>query len=154
MEQSILKLSDRLQNITRFFLDTAPVIYYVEENDRYLPLIQMVFDHLDAGLLTAVTSPITLAECLVMPYRLKNADLRQAFTELITSGSGAEFTLLDHEQADRAAELRARYNLSLTDAFQVAIALTTNCDAFLTNDITLKRVTEIDVIVLDETEAG
>jgi predicted nucleic acid-binding protein len=154
MERPILKLSERLQTVTRLLLDTAPVIYYVEGNERYLPLVQMVFDHLDAGLLTAITSPITLAECLVIPYRLKNADLRQAFTELITSGSGAEFTPLDHDQAVRAAELRATYNLSLADAFQVAIALTTNCDAFLTNDIALKRVTEIDVIVLDETEAG
>jgi predicted nucleic acid-binding protein len=90
----------------------------------------------------------------VIPYRVSNTVLRQAFSDLITSGSGAEFTPLDQEKADRAAELRARYNLSLTDAFQIAIALTTNCDAFLTNDITLKRVTEINVIVLDETEAG
>lgn len=154
MERPILKLSDQLQAITRLFVDTAPVIYYVEENERYLPLVQIVFDRLDTGLLTAVTSPITLAECLVMPYRLKNVDLRQAFADLITGGSGTEFALLDHKQAERAAELRARYNLSLTDAFQVAIALTTNCDAFLTNDIALKRVTEINVIVLDETEAG
>ena len=154
MEPSILKLSERLQTVTRLFLDTAPVIYYVEENERYLPLVQMVFDHLDTGLLTAVTSPITLAECPVIPYRVNNTVLRQAFSDLITSGSGAEFTPLDQEKADRAAELRARYNLSLTDAFQIAIALTTNCDAFLTNDITLKRVTEINVIVLDETEAG
>jgi predicted nucleic acid-binding protein len=154
MEPSILKLSEQLQTITRLFLDTAPVIYYVEENERYLPLVQMVFDQLDTGLLTGVTSPITLAECLVIPYRLNKTVLQQAFSDLITSGSGAEFTPLDQEQADRAAELRARYNLSLTDAFQVAIALTTNCDAFLTNDIVLKRVIEINVIVLDETEAG
>lgn len=154
MERPILKLSEYLQTISRLFLDTAPVIYYVEANEHYLPLVQTVFDHLDAGSLTAVTSPVTLAECLVMPYRLNQTDLRQAFIDLITGGSGAEFTLLGQEQADRAAELRARYNLSLTDAFQVAFALTTNCDAFLTNDIALKRVTEINVIVLDEIEAG
>jgi predicted nucleic acid-binding protein len=49
----------------------------------------------------------------------------------------------------RAAELRARYNLTLTDAFQVACALDAGCEAFLTNDFGLKRVTEIQVIVLD-----
>ncbi|MEW5961821.1 MAG: hypothetical protein AB1801_29220 [Chloroflexota bacterium] len=53
----------------------------------------------------------------MIPYRLNRADLRQAFTDLITSGSGAEFTPLDQAKADLAAELRARYNLSLTDAF-------------------------------------
>jgi predicted nucleic acid-binding protein len=154
MVRSILKLSEHLSSITRIFLDTAPVIYYVEANERYLPLAQTVFDHLDAGLLTAVTSPITLAECLVIPYRLNNTELKQAFTDLITGGSGVEFALLDQQIADWAAELRARYNLSLTDAFQVAIALSKNCDAFLTNDVALKRVTEIKVIVLAELEAG
>lgn len=154
MEQPILKLSERLQTVNRLFLDTAPVIYYVEGNERYLPLVQMVFDRLDAGLLTAVTSPITLAECLVIPYRLNRTDLRQAFTDLITGGNGAEFTPLDQTQAGLAAELRARYNLSLADAFQVATALNANCDAFLSNDIALNRVTEIDVIVLEDMEAG
>jgi predicted nucleic acid-binding protein len=40
----------------------------------------------------------------------------------------------------------------LTDAFQVAVAIASGCDAFLTNDIALKRVTELGVIVLDEME--
>jgi predicted nucleic acid-binding protein len=53
----------------------------------------------------------------------------------------------------RAAELRARYNLSLTDAFQIAVALQSGCDAFLTNDMTLKRVSELSVVVLEEMEA-
>jgi predicted nucleic acid-binding protein len=48
--------------------------------------------------------------------------------------------------------LRARYNLTLTDAFQLAVAIQTECDAFLTNDIDLKRVTEIPIIVLSEVE--
>lgn len=52
----------------------------------------------------------------------------------------------------KAADLRARYNLSLTDAFQVAVAIASNCDTFLTNDIALKRVTELGMIVLDEIE--
>ena len=41
-------------------------------------------------------------------------------------------------------------NLTLTDSFQVATALLAECQALLTNDITLKRVTELDIIVLDE----
>jgi predicted nucleic acid-binding protein len=38
------------------------------------------------------------------------------------------------------------------DALQVAVALSANCDAFLTNDIALKKITEIDMIILKETE--
>jgi predicted nucleic acid-binding protein len=54
--------------------------------------------------------------------------------------------------ADQAANLRARHNLTLADALQVAVALSSGCDAFLTNDAALKRVEGLNVIVLDEFE--
>jgi predicted nucleic acid-binding protein len=46
--------------------------------------------------------------------------------------------------------LRARYNLRTPDALQVATALVRRCEAFLTNDARLKRVTEIRVLTLDD----
>jgi len=42
--------------------------------------------------------------------------------------------------------------LGYTDAFQIAAALAAGCDAFLTNDNTLKRVSELTILVLDELE--
>jgi predicted nucleic acid-binding protein len=42
--------------------------------------------------------------------------------------------------------------LTLTDALQVAAALNAGCGTFLTNDVTLKRVTELRVLLLDELE--
>ena len=59
---------------------------------------------------------------------------------------------IDEVIARRAAQLRARYPLALDDAFQIVTAIIAQCDAFLTNDATLKRVTELNVIVLDEVE--
>lgn len=145
-----MNMTERLKQVTKLFLDTAPIIYFVEENQRYSPLVAIVFDRLDNGPLTAVTSPVTLAECLVIPMRSNNLALKQSFIDRITSGSNTAFAVLDQKAAERAAELRAKYNLTLTDAFQVSIALNQGCDAFLTNDLTLKRVTELEVIVLDE----
>jgi predicted nucleic acid-binding protein len=52
--------------------------------------------------------------------------------------------------AERAAELRASYGMRLPDALQIAAALGERCDAFLTNDRRLARVTEIRVLVLDD----
>ncbi|MFB2977929.1 type II toxin-antitoxin system VapC family toxin [Microseira sp. BLCC-F43] len=52
--------------------------------------------------------------------------------------------------AIQAEQIRSRYNLQLPDAFQIAIALAANCEAFLTNDVILRRVTELRVLVLDE----
>ena len=77
---------------------------------------------------------------------------RKIFADLIVNGYNTVFALIEQETAKQAADLRARYNLSLTDAFQVAVAIASGCDAFLTNDIALKRVTELGVMVVDEME--
>ena len=50
--------------------------------------------------------------------------------------------------ADLAAGLRAHHALRTPDALHVATALATGCDAFLTNDATLRRVTALPVISL------
>jgi len=56
--------------------------------------------------------------------------------------------------ADRAASLRARYRLRTPDAIQIATALQTRVDAFLTNDRDLRRVEEVPVLLIDELGDG
>lgn len=147
-----MKLAKQLDKIGGIFLDTAPVIYFVEQNPEFSPKVQEIFERLDDGNLTAVVSPITLAECLVLPYKQKNSDIAQIFTELLANSENVLFYPIDEVIADKAADLRARYNLTLTDAFQLAIAIQAECDAFLTNDVDLKRVKEIPILVLSEAE--
>jgi predicted nucleic acid-binding protein len=79
-------------------------------------------------------------------------DLVEKFRKVIMTGAHTYYVGVD-AVAESAAELRARYNLSLTDAFQIAAALSAGCDAFLSNDTALKRVTEFRVLVLDELQA-
>jgi predicted nucleic acid-binding protein len=77
--------------------------------------------------------------------------LVQQFRNVITVGVHTHYVGVD-SVAEQAAELRARYNLSLTDAFQIAAALAAGCDAFLTNDAALKRVSKLTILMLDELE--
>jgi len=147
-----MKLAKQLDKIGVIFLDTAPVIYFVEQNPEFSPKVQELFERLDDGNLTAVVSPITLAECLVLPYKQKKVEIAQIFTELLANSENVLFYPIDEVIADKAADLRARYNLTLTDAFQLAIAIQAECDAFLTNDADLKRVKEIPILVLSEAE--
>jgi predicted nucleic acid-binding protein len=147
-----MNLSERLKGVRRVFLDTAPVIYFVEENPHYAAKAQGVFERLDSGELSAVASPVTLLECLVLPYRSGNTEAAQAFTRLLVNSESVSFHPIDEQVADQAANLRARHNLTLADALQVAVALSSGCDAFLTNDAALKRVEGLNVIVLDEIE--
>lgn len=112
----------------------------------------VVVDFIADGAITAVTSPVTLAECLVHPVRLGLPRVSQAFIRTIVRGDNTEFVPIDDTIAQRAAEIRSRYNLTLPDAFQVAVALEAGCEAFLTNDLDLRRVSELHVVVLDDLE--
>jgi len=76
--------------------------------------------------------------------------LAQQFRELIKTGPHTRFVPINAEVADQAAHLRARYNLRLPDALQVATAVYAGCDAFLTNDTQLQRVQDLRVNVLEE----
>jgi predicted nucleic acid-binding protein len=147
-----LKIADALQDVHSLFLDTAPLVYYVEEHPNYLAVTTAVFDLVDADNLTFITSPVTLAECLIFPIRMGNTVVQQNFVDLILYGENTKFVSLNEIIAQQAAELRVRYNLELADAFQIATALVSNCDAFLTNDIRLQRVSEIRVLVIDQLE--
>ena len=149
-----MKISERLQGVARMFLDTAPIVYDVEKNPRDLAKVQGIFRQIDVGTLTAVTSPVTLAECLVSPIRLGLTTLRQDFIDLIHGGSNTVFVPFGADTARLAAELRVRYNLSLPDAFQVAAAREGGCNAFLTNAMMRKRVTALNLIVLEEVESA
>lgn len=144
-----MSVADVLTGIQRLFLDTAPVIYHVEGVVAYQALTDVIFQAISNGTVEAVTSSVTLAECLVHPYRNSDLKLIERFRNVVTEGTHTSYVGVD-SVAESAAQLRARYNLSLTDAFQVAAALASSCEAFLTNDSALKRVVELRVLVLDE----
>ena len=76
--------------------------------------------------------------------------MQRDFTELIVNGKNTVFVMMDHAISQKAAKLRAEFNLSLLDAFQVATALSTGCDVLLTNDSDMKIVADIKVIVLGD----
>lgn len=104
-----MKIVDALRDIKRLLLDTAPVIYYVETHPVYYSLLAPIFKEIDSGALTAVVSPITLAECLVIPLRAGTTRLQENFLNLMHNGSNTEFHYIDSDGAERAADIRARY---------------------------------------------
>jgi predicted nucleic acid-binding protein len=97
-----------------------------------------------------VVSPVTLAECVTLPIRLGQVELQQRFTDLLTATEGILLVNIDAVIAQEAAELRIQYGLKLPDALQVATAIAAGCEAFLTNDVALKRVKELRVLTMVE----
>ena len=57
------------------FVDTAPIIYFIEEKPIFLDKLFRLFSAAEKGELFLITSVITFLEVLVLPLRLKQNDL-------------------------------------------------------------------------------
>ncbi len=132
------------------FLDTAPLIYFIEGNSEYDKKLIPVFKANEEGKFQFVTSALTFTEVLIQPIKLKRNDLVEQYTETLTSYSGIEIVEMNIQVALRAAHLRVKYNLRTPDAIQVATALERSANIFLTNDRKLKTVKEIEVFTLSD----
>lgn len=148
-----MKAIEAFSRLHRVFLDSAPVIYHVQAHPSFFGRTSLIFQRIDDGKVEAVTSVITLAECLVLPMRRNDTILADRFRERIVGGCNTKMTGVD-DVAEKAAELRARYNVSLIDAMQLACARAEGCDGFLTNDRRLARVVDLSVLVLADLEDG
>ena len=148
-----MKLGTALHQVNRLFLDAAPVIYYIDANPAYFDLMDQIFTWIESNSIRVVTSPVTLAECLILPIRQNNLSQEQLFIDIITAQDTADFIETTASIARTAAEIRAKYNLKLPDALQVATAIAAGCQAFLTNDAQLKCVAELKILVVSELEA-
>lgn len=139
-----------LSKVRSLFLDSAPIIYFVERHPIYNPVLLPFFTSIDNNKIQTVTSPITLAECLVQPLKTGNSEIADKFEALIVHQSNTIFVATNPLIAKQAADIRARYGLKLPDSIQIATAIFMKCDLLLTNDVDFKRVNEIKVLVIEE----
>ena len=95
---------------------------------------------------------MALTKVLVQPVRTGDTAVAKRYKAVLLNSNHFRLEPLTPAIAHRAADVRARYNLKTPDAIHVATAIAPGCDAFLTNDTGIKRVTEIAVIILDELE--
>ena len=120
-------------------LDTAPLIYFIEENPTYIEPVRIFFEAMEKGGFMVVTSTVTLLEVLVHPLRNNNRDLATEYRDILL---GSKLTTLEVSStiAEQAAQLRADYNLRTPDAIQISAAITAGASHFLTNDIRLPEI--------------
>jgi len=131
-------------------LDTAPLIYFIEDVTPYADLLHPVFDRLERHALAAVTSTITLAEILTKPLADKNFTLVDEIKFAIKTFSTLSMVAIDEKLAEAAALIRARHAIRLPDALQIAAAIQGEATLFITNDKRLKKVDGVEVLVLSD----
>jgi predicted nucleic acid-binding protein len=131
-------------------LDTAPLIYFIEENPIYVDLADAFFAAMSGGEFRVVTSVVTLLEVLVYPLREGDAALAQDYREILFEEEGLTTIEVSPAIAQEAARLRAVYNIHSLDAIQMATAILEGASFFLTNDARLPSLPGLEVLVLDE----
>ncbi|MBN1659780.1 MAG: PIN domain-containing protein [Anaerolineae bacterium] len=135
-------------------LDTTPLIYFIEENPRYIDLVLPFFEALDRGEFTVVTSVITLLEVLVHPLRLGDERLADQYRGILLGAGGLRTVTLTAELAEEASRIRADHGLRTPDAIQLATVCHEGAAFFLTNDTRLPSVPGLTILVLDRLQDG
>jgi predicted nucleic acid-binding protein len=130
-------------------LDTAIFIYYIEENETFLPLVATIFEDVARGRREVVTSSLTLLEVLVVPFRAGNLALADRYEAALSRSRGVRLVGITSAQLRMAAQLRAVHSAVRTpDALQLAAALSAGCSTFVTNDRDLPEIPGLDVVQL------
>ncbi len=134
-------------------LDSAPLIYFIEENPTYLEMTDAFFEAMIRGEFKVVTSVVTLPEVLVYPLRQGNTILAQQYRDILFDAEGLTTIQVSPDIAEVAAQLRAIHNLRTPDAIQMATAIFEGASFFVTNDARLPSLPGLEVLVLEELRA-
>ena len=129
-------------------VDTAIFIYFIEENPRFLPLLEPIFREVDKGRREIVTSALTLLEVLVVPYRSGDHLLAERYEALLTRSRGVRVAEISRDHLRTVAQLRAATGVKTPDALQLVAALRAGCAAFLTNDRELPALRGLRILQL------
>lgn len=131
-------------------LDTTPLIYFIEKNPTYHALVRPFFLAFSREQFQIITSTITLVETLVHPIRTNHQQIAQQYRTILLNTPRLTAFDVSPDIAQKAAEIRAQYNIRTPDAIQLATAVLGGARFFLTNDLALRKFSEIKVIVVDD----
>lgn len=134
----------------RVFVDTAPIIYYLENSALYMDSIKKFFTKCIEENIQIVTSAITIEEYLVFPYSSGKMDFADNFKKFIEY-MNIEVVDIDSKIAEQGAKIRGQYkNFKAMDALQIATAIVSGCDMFFTNDKQLRQEKELPCMTMDD----
>lgn len=145
------RLTQKLTKLGVVGIDTPVFIYHLEAHDKYSAMTQKCFSSLEDGKWQGITSPITLMEINVHPWRIGREDIARKYETLLMNFPNLVIVDIDRDIARIAAQLRARFDIRPPDALQVAAGLALGGKGFLTNDHRLSVLHALtEIIVLDD----
>lgn len=144
------EIVDALRSFQYVGFDTPVFVYHIEQSSRWAATATAALEAMVGGSFSGLTSVITLLEISIKPLRLGRPEVADAYEALIGDITNLAINDIDGRTARIGAELRAKYGLRTPDSLQIAACLADGAEAFVTNDRRLRRVEEIDVVVLGD----
>ena len=131
-------------------VDSAPIIYVLEDHPELAAVFRPVFEAHDEGLLRLAVTTVTLAEVLTGPLGARDEVLAERYRATLKSWFVVD---LDAEIGESAARLRAACKLKLADAVQAASALAVGADALVTHDRDFSALRDLRVLGVEPKDA-
>jgi predicted nucleic acid-binding protein len=124
-------------------MDSAPIIYALENHPQFEPRFRPLFEAHAVGRLRFAVTTMTITEVLTGPLREADEESVRRYRATLESW---QVITLDSEIAESAARLRATLRLKLPDAVQAASALAIKATALVTHDRDFSRLRSLRVI--------
>lgn len=129
------------------YADAQIAIYSADGHAVYAPLCVPLWQ---PGVITVITSELTLMETLVMPLRQGDTALA-ARRENLWHQPNTRLIPITQDILREAARLRAAIPAVRTpDAIHAATALLHGCALFVTNDVGFRRIPGLTLAILDD----
>lgn len=132
----------------KLYLDANLFIYALEAVEPWVEIARQLFDDIDKGVCSAVTSELSLAESLVKPFQLGRHDVAETYLRLFQTRQHLRIIPVTRDVIVEAAKLRAASRMKLPDAIHAATGVLQGCTTLLTNDDRFKDVPELQVLFL------
>lgn len=148
----VTQFGQQLEKLTTITIDSAVLIYHLEDVTPYAQLTEVLFAKIATGAMEAILSTISLTELLVKPFADEDETAVDAFETFLRSLPSSRLVAPDYSTAKQAARLRAEHKLRTPDALVLATAIQTESQAFITNDVKFKKLAKLPlrIILLDD----
>jgi predicted nucleic acid-binding protein len=134
---------DDLPDQALLLLDSAPVIYVLEDHPKLASRFRPLFEAHAAGRLFFAVTTITICEVLTGAFQAGDPSTVRRYRALFDTW---RLVNVDADIAESAAGLWASLGLELADAIQAASALAINADALVTHDRDFGRMRSLRIL--------
>ncbi|MBN1915754.1 PIN domain-containing protein [Candidatus Dojkabacteria bacterium] len=136
----------KLATMKKLYADSYFWICAFEGSPYYKRIVHDLLKYCLKKNILLTTSFLSFTECLVLPIRDGNRKLKTDYIEFLTELRIINPIPVDPIISIKAAELRAKYNIMTPDCIHLSTGIQSDCDYFISNDLNLKKVEEIQTI--------